>query len=250
MRYYLLEGEESKGPYESAELLAHPGFNGEAFVCPEDGDSWVAANDVPELASAISTLEVSAAFGGEPAAEAPAGLDGAAAPELDGAVAGEAAPEEPAPEEAAPAAGAPTSPSEKLVMIVDDDETFRLLLESAVRKEGFRVVVAFDGADAIGKLEPFTPDLIVTDLRMPRQGGYELMRHLQAAGQGSIPVVVVTGFPIDDTTIEDMRVNFHVVNFFKKPLTMASFTGELHDILGTQRLSPRQKAEKEKDAWS
>ena len=66
------------------------------------------------------------------------------------------------------------------VMVVDDSKTIRRTAETLLRKEGFEVITAVDGFEALGKVVDFQPDLIFLDIMMPRLDGYQtcaLIKH-------------------------------------------------------------------------
>jgi twitching motility two-component system response regulator PilG len=66
------------------------------------------------------------------------------------------------------------------VMVVDDSKTIRRTAETLLRKEGFEVVTAMDGFDALGKIVDYQPDIIFLDIMMPRLDGYQtcaLIKH-------------------------------------------------------------------------
>jgi twitching motility two-component system response regulator PilG len=66
------------------------------------------------------------------------------------------------------------------VMVVDDSKTIRRTAETLLRKEGFEVVTAMDGFEALGKIVDYQPDLIFLDIMMPRLDGYQtcaLIKH-------------------------------------------------------------------------
>ena len=109
----------------------------------------------------------------------------------------------------------------------------RSFLEMSASLQGFRVLTAVDGLDAGGKLAAQTPDLIITDLMMPGQGGYEFLRSLQGSATGRIPVFIVTGSALDDSTIKMIRAEANVVEFVAKPIKMAKFVAALHKTLKT-----------------
>jgi CheY-like chemotaxis protein len=81
------------------------------------------------------------------------------------------------------------------VLVVDDDAGVRSLYVDALSESGHQVVIAVDGADALGRLHEGTlPCVVLTDLRMPRMDGFELSRAISQDPQlASIPTVVVTG---------------------------------------------------------
>jgi two-component system response regulator HydG len=80
-----------------------------------------------------------------------------------------------------------------LVLVVDDEPSARTGLEKLLRQEGYDVALAEDGASALAKAAERPPDVVVTDLRMPRMDGVELLRRLHDQ-DSHLPVIVVTAF--------------------------------------------------------
>ena len=236
--YYLYDGTKSVGPFEAADLVKRPGFGPASLVAPvgaTDAGAWKPAGGVPEIAALLAP----AAAPPPPPPPVPAAAPARTEITLTFAPPKPKAPEpEPAPAPAPapveePAAPKFASPSEKLVLVVDDDESVRSLIEMTAMTQGFQVLTAENGNDAMSKLESRAPDLIVTDLMMPGQSGYEFLRSLQAAGNGRIPVFVVTGSALDASTVGVIKQEGNVVEFFSKPIAMAKFTAALHKHLKT-----------------
>jgi len=79
------------------------------------------------------------------------------------------------------------------VLIVDDSPTVREMVSEQLRMSGFKVIEAVDGEDAIAKVQATIPDLVVTDIVMPRKNGYEFCRWLKSDPKTkNIPVVMCT----------------------------------------------------------
>ncbi len=79
---------------------------------------------------------------------------------------------------------------QKTVLIVDDSATCRQFLQSALSNRGYNVLTAFDGVDALDAIKAYGhPDLVLTDLEMPRMDGYELIEALKGNGYRN-PIVV------------------------------------------------------------
>lgn len=127
-----------------------------------------------------------------------------------------------------------SKPQEKLVLIVDDDESIRELLEFVVKKEGFKVETASDGQEALEKARQFLPDLILLDLMLPRYGGFEILRELQTEETSKIPIIVITGKYIDRSTSDMIRQEVNVVDFIEKPVKTNILAATLHKILKTK----------------
>lgn len=124
-------------------------------------------------------------------------------------------------------------PADKLILLVDDDESLLDLMEHVVKKEGFRTDRAADGNEALRKVQALNPDLIVLDFMLPGMGGYEVLRELQAQGNGDIPIVIVTGRQMDRQSVDMVRQESNVKEFLEKPVRPAIMASHLHRILRT-----------------
>jgi DNA-binding response OmpR family regulator len=127
-----------------------------------------------------------------------------------------------------------TPAGEKLVLIVDDDDSVRELLEFVVKKEGFRVVTAADGEEGLRKIQELLPHLVILDLMLPKYGGFEILRALQNGATAVIPIIVVTGRYSDRSTTEMIRQESNVVDFMEKPIKPPVLAMNLHRILKTR----------------
>ncbi|MDH4049972.1 MAG: Hpt domain-containing protein [Rubrivivax sp.] len=89
-----------------------------------------------------------------------------------------------------PAAEAPLPP---LVMVVDDSVTVRRVTQRMLTREGYRVVLAKDGLEAIEKLAGERPAVLLSDIEMPRMDGFDLVRNVRAdARLAGLPVIMIT----------------------------------------------------------
>ena len=125
-------------------------------------------------------------------------------------------------------------PADKLVLIVDDDESVRELIEFIVKKEGFRIEKAADGEEALQKARAVNPDLILLDLMLPKYGGFEILRELQADETSGIPIVIITGRYTDRSTSDMIKQEPNVREFIEKPVKPQILTSLLHKLLRTQ----------------
>lgn len=125
-------------------------------------------------------------------------------------------------------------PQDKLIIVIDDDESVRELMEFIVKKEGFRTDTAADGEEGIKKVHEQMPDLVLLDLMLPRYGGFEILREMQSGECCRIPILVVTGRYTDRTTAEMIRQESNVLDFMEKPIKPAVLAVALHKILKTK----------------
>ncbi len=102
------------------------------------------------------------------------------------------------------------------IMVVDDDEAMRALLAEALQGNGCRVVESSDGKGALDALKTFTPNLIVTDLKIP-DGGYSYLQLLKKSVP-QIPIIVMTAY--GDKQSKAKALECGVQGYFEKPLSL------------------------------
>ena len=91
------------------------------------------------------------------------------------------------------------------ILVVDDEESIRDLLRLVLTGEGYSVVTANDGEEAIEHLEAQRFDLVITDLVMPTVNGVEVLRAAKRIDL-NFPVIVITGYPSVETVTELVRL--------------------------------------------
>ncbi|HUX65266.1 Hpt domain-containing protein [Sulfuricella sp.] len=97
----------------------------------------------------------------------------------------------------AASAAAPTVPRVETVaptiMVVDDSLTVRKITARLLAKEGYQVVTARDGVDALQHLQEIVPDVMLVDIEMPRMDGFELTKNVRSDPQTAhIPIIIIT----------------------------------------------------------
>ena len=138
-----------------------------------------------------------------------------------------------------------SDPRTKLILIIDDDDVICTLVSMALQTEGFQTSIAINGAEAMKKIDACMPDLIITDLMMPRQGGYEFLRNLKARGETRVPVIIITSHDLKPSTIDLIRQEANVVDFLEKPIPAKMLAFTVHQILNTTYRKQRGN-----DPWS
>ncbi|MDX2256690.1 MAG: response regulator [Pseudanabaenaceae cyanobacterium bins.39] len=79
------------------------------------------------------------------------------------------------------------------VLVVDDSSMVLEMVSAQLKQHGMESIEANDGAEAVDKLKTFTPDLVVTDVVMPKMNGYELCRWIKNnASTKDVPVIMCT----------------------------------------------------------
>lgn len=83
-----------------------------------------------------------------------------------------------------------------LIIVADDNSTIRELLAEVLEGEGYRVLPACDGAEALALIERERPDLLLTDNMMPHLSGRGLIAQLRARPIPALPVILMSAAPL------------------------------------------------------
>ena len=102
----------------------------------------------------------------------------------------------------------------KTILLADDDVNLRRVLEFQLTEAGYNVSTAQDGAEALGIFTNSDFDCVVTDLRMPKLSGLELLGKIKAAN-AEIPVIVITAFGEVETAVTAMKAG--AFDYINKP---------------------------------
>lgn len=79
------------------------------------------------------------------------------------------------------------------ILVVDDESNMRFLIRMILEPEGYQVIEAKHGAEALELVKETKPDVVVTDLMMPVMDGLELIKHLRSDSEtAGLPIVVIT----------------------------------------------------------
>lgn len=81
----------------------------------------------------------------------------------------------------------------KKILLVDDEESIQLLYREEFRDEGYEVITAINGTEALEKFESNDPDLVILDIQMPGMNGIEVLRQMKMLNP-DIPVVLSSAY--------------------------------------------------------
>ncbi len=118
------------------------------------------------------------------------------------------------------------------VLIVDDEPKICQLLEQILVSRGCTVRVAHDGLEGLAQFKQQSADVVITDIKMPKLTGFELLRELKHLDP-LLNIVVITAFPTIETAVEAMK--FGACDFLTKPFDIAQIQAILYRC--QQRLS-------------
>lgn len=119
------------------------------------------------------------------------------------------------------------------LLVVDDEKVIREILADFLTMEGFAVGMAKDGVDALAELHRHNYDMVISDLKMPRMGGLELLETIRNDFD-SVLVVIMTGFGTVETAIEAMKKGAY--DYILKPFKVEEVVHVVRRGLEKQRL--------------
>jgi chemosensory pili system protein ChpA (sensor histidine kinase/response regulator) len=135
----------------------------------------------------------------------------------------------------APARGGAQPPAAELarpkVMVVDDSLTVRKITGRLLEREGYQVVTAKDGVEALEKLSLSAPDVMLIDIEMPRMDGFDLTRNLRADPKlANIPVIMITSRTADKHRAYAQELGVNI--FIGKPYQEDELLGHIAGFIG------------------
>lgn len=119
----------------------------------------------------------------------------------------------------------------KKIMIIEDDRFLSSLMKARLEKEGFSVIQAFDGEEAIQTLKTDLPALIILDLIMPKVTGFEVLQTISITPQlDKIPVVIVSNLA-QDSDIEKAHQLGAREYFIKVKISIDDLIGKIKSLV-------------------
>ena len=133
------------------------------------------------------------------------------------------------------------------VLVVDDEENLRLVLRTLLRRHGYEVETAESGEEALGMVDSFGPDVVLTDVRMPKMGGLDLLTTLKAKGNEAT-VIVMSAYGNMDLALEAMKAGAY--DYVQKPfkpdeVVLALRKAEERELLRRENRQLRDEIRKE-----
>lgn len=122
------------------------------------------------------------------------------------------------------------------ILIADDDEGLRHLLHLVLRHEGFEVIEAADGVEALARAYDSNPTLVLLDVMMPGLDGYDVCRQLRSDERTHrLPIVFVSA--IDDITQRNATLKLGADDCIKKPIGPRELITRLRGVLERRGLA-------------
>jgi two-component system response regulator PilR (NtrC family) len=119
------------------------------------------------------------------------------------------------------------------ILVVDDEESMRKLLEIALGKEGYRLTLAESGKKATEIFDKSSYDLVISDIKMPDMSGVDVLRHIKETDP-SVPVIMVTAYASAETAVEALRLGAY--DYLTKPFKLEELKANIRNALEKVRL--------------
>lgn len=148
------------------------------------------------------------------------------------------------PVEAPASAPAPLPPRKPKILVIDDEPILIKLLSKRLESQGFEVLTAADGQEGFEKTLKERPDLIVSDVMMPRMTGYDLLHklHKQTDGTEHIPILIMSA----KGGMKDFFGDWEIHTFITKPVDPVELIAKIKDLLATAEKVRMRKTGKKK----
>ena len=122
------------------------------------------------------------------------------------------------------------------ILVVDDQSSVRQLVQDYLTEQGFRVVTATDGQNAIYAARHEKPDLILLDIMMPRMDGYQFLRQFREEAQ--TPVIIITAR--EEETDAVLGLDLGADDYVVKPFRMRELTARIRAVLRRMEDTPQR----------
>ena len=115
------------------------------------------------------------------------------------------------------------------IVLAEDEEDIRLVIVRLLQRAGHAVIATVDGVAALAAVRESRPDVVITDVGMPRMNGFDLCRAIRADPQlHDLPVLVVSGAVLVD---DPEAVDAGVSSVLTKPFRLPAFLSQVEDLL-------------------
>lgn len=122
------------------------------------------------------------------------------------------------------------------VLICEDEEMLLTAIEFRLRKQGFDLMLAEDGMEALEQMRQEMPDLLVADIKMPKITGLELIQYVRSELKSSIPIIIISSLDQDEVVLKAFQLGAN--DFIAKPFKPAELVLRIRKIMATSSEQP------------
>src|SRR6188768_1234345 len=127
-----------------------------------------------------------------------------------------------------------TMPDVSTILLVDDEDSVQKLLAYPLERDGFRVIQARDGEEALRRFADEEVDLVVLDIMLPRLDGLEVCKRLRA--ESTVPIIMLTAR--DDELDKVLGLELGADDYITKPFSIREFRSRVRALLRRAQLPP------------
>ena len=127
-------------------------------------------------------------------------------------------------------------PDSSTILLVDDEDSVQKLLSYPLERDGFRVLAAKDGEEALAKFSQEPVDLVVLDLMLPKLDGLEVCKRIRA--QSTVPIIMLTAR--DDELDKVLGLELGADDYITKPFSIREFRSRVRALLRRASLPAQQ----------
>lgn len=121
-------------------------------------------------------------------------------------------------------------------LVVDDDVDLLDLMTYALRREGYTVLAAIDGQQAIDRLEADRPDIVLLDANLPKINGFEVCRRMRHDSETETPIIMMTARDEDEDVVRGL--NLGADDYVTKPFSVKQLTARMKAVLRRSQSDP------------
>ncbi len=119
------------------------------------------------------------------------------------------------------------------ILLVEDDNNQRLLYEQELRHDGYEVITATDGKEALEKVQETLPDIIIMDINMPKMDGIEAMGRILSTNK-EVPVIINTAY----SNYKDSFMSWAADAYIVKSSDLSELKGKIKEVLANRTKDP------------
>jgi CheY-like chemotaxis protein len=122
-----------------------------------------------------------------------------------------------------------------MVLLVDDEDQLRRVMKDLLERQGYNVVEARDGAQALDEVDRHNPDIVILDLNLPGVDGYSVLSQLRSrSATRQLPIIVLTAKGDEDNEVRVLQLGAD--DFLTKPFRAKALAARLENALARRRV--------------
>lgn len=118
--------------------------------------------------------------------------------------------------------------NKKKILLVEDEENLALILKDTLEAQGYEIIVAPDGEDGLNLYYQFAPDVVVTDVMMPKLNGFEMVKRIRQSDKNT-PVLFLTAKIAVSDVVEGLSIGAN--DYLRKPFSIQELMARIKSLV-------------------